>query len=387
MSDVVLTGVEKRYPGAAALAVRDTSLTIADGEFVCLLGPSGCGKTTTLRMIAGLEEPTSGSVRYGDAVFSDASSGLFVPPEKRDIGLMFQSYALWPHMTVAENISFGLRRQRVSRDERLGRVTEMEQLFRLDGLLERYPFELSGGQQQRVALARMLAVRPSLLLLDEPLSNLDAALRLEMRTELKRLHQALGCTIVFVTHDQFEAMSLATSIVVMDEGEVVQVAPPLEVYHAPETLFVARFVGNPPMNLLEPAHHPEVASWVTQKYPGLAGARTLGIRPEAISITTEPAAGRLRATLESIQPTGAECISSTVVGSTALFTLAQEVPAAQVGDPIWLDLGARGVHGFDDDDISLSADRATSRVAAAAGGGSPGTRQPSDPYSTNGTSS
>ena len=203
MPDVVLTDLEKHYDGAPTAAVADTTLTLPEGEFICLLGPSGCGKTTTLRMIAGLETPTGGSISYGDKVFSDTASGAFVPPEKRELGLMFQSYALWPHMTVAENIAFGLRQQRVGKPQREARLAEMEKLFRLDGLMRRYPSELSGGQQQRVALARMLAVSPSLLLLDEPLSNLDAALRLEMRTELKRLHHSLGCTIVFVTHDQF----------------------------------------------------------------------------------------------------------------------------------------------------------------------------------------
>ena len=347
MPDVVLTDLEKHYDGAPTAAVADTTLTLPEGEFICLLGPSGCGKTTTLRMIAGLETPTGGSISYGDALFSDAVTGAFVPPEKRELGLMFQSYARWPHMTVAENIAFGLRRQRVTRAQREARLAEMEKLFRLDGLMRRYPSELSGGQQQRVALARMLAVSPSLLLLDEPLSNLDAALRLEMRTELKRLHHSLGCTIVFVTHDQFEAMSLATSIVVMDHGKVVQMAPPLEVYHQPATLFVAKFVGSPPMNILTASEHGAVVEWITSQLPRLAGAQTIGVRPEAISIHTEPGPGRMAAVLDSVQPTGAECTSSVNLGDTTVFVLSQNVPSAAEGDGIWLSLAAHGVHGFD----------------------------------------
>ncbi len=354
MPDVVLTDLEKRYDGAKAAAVENLSVTFPEGEFVCLLGPSGCGKTTTLRMIAGLETPTAGVVQYGERTFSDASSGTFVAPEKRNLGLMFQSYALWPHMSVGDNIAFGLRQLRMSKQEREERVQEMERLFRLDGLLKRYPSELSGGQQQRVALARMLAVNPTLLLLDEPLSNLDAALRLEMRTELKRLHQALGCTIVFVTHDQFEAMSLASSIAVMNEGKIVQMAPPLEIYHSPESRFVARFVGNPPMNQIDAKEHAGLADWITGARPELRDAQTFGIRPEAISIREDNGPGRIEAKLEFIQPTGAECTSSVAVDGTTLFALSQEVPAAAVGDVIWLELGSQGVHGFDNSDLTIA---------------------------------
>ncbi len=353
MPDVVLTDLEKHYDGAPTAAVADTTLTLPEGEFICLLGPSGCGKTTTLRMIAGLETPTGGSIHYGDTLFSDATTGAFVPPEKRELGLMFQSYALWPHMTVTENIAFGLRQQRVPRAEREARLAEMEKLFRLDGLMRRYPSELSGGQQQRVALARMLAVSPSLLLLDEPLSNLDAALRLEMRTELKRLHHSLGCTIVFVTHDQFEAMSLATSIVVMDNGKVVQKAPPLDVYHQPATLFVAKFVGSPPRNVLTASQHPAVVEWITGELPSLAGAHTVGVRPESLTIHNEPAPGRVADVLDSVQPTGAECTSSVNLGNTTVFTLSQNVPLAAEGDEVWLSLAEQGVHGFDPEGVAM----------------------------------
>lgn len=351
MSDVVLTNIVKQYEGAPAPAIRDLTLTLPSGEFVCLLGPSGCGKTTTLRMIAGLEHPSGGSLRYGERVFSDADQAAFVPPEKRDLGLMFQSYALWPHLTVGENIAFGLEMKRVPRETREARVAEMEQLFRLDGLRKRYPSELSGGQQQRVALARMLAVSPTLLLLDEPLSNLDAALRLEMRAELKRLHKTLGCTIVFVTHDQFEAMSLATSIVVMEEGDVVQMAPPLDIYHEPASLFVAQFVGNPPMNVFAAAQQPDLASWV-ERHTGRSGT-TVGIRPESLRLHATPGDGRLAATIDSIQPTGAECITSITIEGLTMFVLASELPPAAEGESVYLGLAPAGVHTFDDSGATI----------------------------------
>lgn len=353
MPDVILTNLEKRFPGSPDSAVAPTTLTLPDGEFICLLGPSGCGKTTTLRMIAGLETPSGGTIRYGDRVFSDARSNEFVPPEKRDLGLMFQSYALWPHMTVKANIEFGLKQKKTPRVERETRLNEMEALFQLDGLMDRYVSELSGGQQQRVALARMLAVDPTLLLLDEPLSNLDAALRLEMRTELKRLHQSLGCTIVFVTHDQFEAMSIATSIVVMNEGRVVQMGPPLEVYHHPINRFVAKFVGSPPMNIFLVAEFPEIASWATSLVPQIDGATSIGIRPEAISIHATNTEGSAPAVLDSVQPTGAECTSTIDISGGTLYALTQGVPDATVGDRVWLGLDPTGVHGFAEDGTTI----------------------------------
>ena len=355
MADVVLKNIVKKYDGASAPTIKDLNLTIPSGEFVCLLGPSGCGKTTTLRMVAGLEQPTSGTVQYGDTVFSDTASGTFLPAEKRNLGMMFQSYALWPHMTVEDNIAFGLKMRRVPTAERQARIAEMEVLFRLTGLLKRYPSELSGGQQQRVALARMLAVNPSLLLLDEPLSNLDAALRLEMRAELKRLHKALHCTIIFVTHDQFEAMSLATSIVVMHDGDIVQMAPPLDVYHQPADLFVAQFVGNPPLNVVETAEHPVVAAWAAARGGADARAPKVGLRPEAITIRTTAEEGLLPATIESIQPNGADCITSVVADGVPMFVLSSDLPPAPEGAAVWLDVQARGVHSFGPDGATLGA--------------------------------
>lgn len=353
MPDVVLQHIVKKYDGASEPTIRDLNLTIPDGEFICLLGPSGCGKTTTLRMIAGLEHPTGGKITYGDKVFSDVAAGLFVPAEKRDLGMMFQSYALWPHMKVRDNIEFGLKMKKAPKAERDAKVAEMEVLFRLEGMLDRYPSELSGGQQQRVALARMLAVNPSLLLLDEPLSNLDAALRLEMRAELKRLHKALGCTIIFVTHDQFEAMSLATSIVVMADGDIMQMAAPLDVYHKPSGQFVATFVGNPPLNVFSVKDHPKVAAWAGVG----SGTHNVGIRPEALDIHNSEGPGRIEATIDSIQPNGADCITTVIADGMTLFVLSTEVPSAPEGGKVWLRVSAHGVHAFSEEGTTVEPSR------------------------------
>ena len=222
-------------------AVDELSLEIAEGDFVVLVGPSGCGKTTTLRMIAGFERPSAGRVLLQDEPISSADR--VVPPERREMGMMFQSYAVWPHMTVRKNVSYGLKIKRVPKKELAERVDAVLRTVHLEGYGDRYPAQLSGGQQQRVALARALAVDPKILLMDEPLSNLDAKLRDEMRSELRRLHDSLGFTAVYVTHDQEEAMALADRIVVMREGRVQQVGSPSDLYLRPENAFVAGFLG------------------------------------------------------------------------------------------------------------------------------------------------
>ena len=237
MPTLTLDRLEKRY--ADHIVASSVSLSVADGEFVSLLGPSGCGKTTVLRMIAGLIEPSSGTVRIDDA---DVTR---LPTNRRNVGLVFQSYALFPHMTVFENVAFGLRRQRVSGPDLDRRVEQVLASVRLAGYGSRYPRQLSGGQQQRVAVARSIAPRPSILLFDEPLSNLDAALRDEMQIELKRLQRDVGITTVFVTHDQGEAMSMSDRVCVLAHGVVQQFATPEEIYHRPATGFVAQFIGRP----------------------------------------------------------------------------------------------------------------------------------------------
>jgi iron(III) transport system ATP-binding protein len=233
--------VEKRF--GKVTAVGGVSLTAAPGEFVTLLGPSGCGKTTLLRMIAGIEAPTGGRITIGGTVVSDPSSKIQVPPERRRLGMVFQSYAIWPHMTVGKNVAYPLKRAGVDRDQRRVRVLEALESVGLAHLIDRYPGEMSGGQQQRVALARAIVGRPRLLLLDEPLSNLDARLRENMRIELKRLQLELGLTTLYVTHDQSEALAMSDKILVMDAGLVRQVADPETLYRRPADLTVARFLG------------------------------------------------------------------------------------------------------------------------------------------------
>jgi multiple sugar transport system ATP-binding protein len=244
MASVELTGIHKTYEGDVHV-VKGIDLTIEDGEFLVLVGPSGCGKSTTLRMIAGLESISEGELKIGDRRVND------VAPKDRDIGMVFQSYALYPHMTVRENIAFGLVLRKMPKAEIDARVEEVAATLQLSELLNRRPGKLSGGQRQRVAMGRALARSPQVFLFDEPLSNLDAALRVEMRTELAGLHRRLGTTMVYVTHDQVEAMTLATRIAVLHEGVLQQVGSPLDLYQKPANTFVAGFIGSPSMNLIE----------------------------------------------------------------------------------------------------------------------------------------
>lgn len=337
MPDITLTNVSKSYAGHGNAAVDDLNLTITDGEFMCLLGPSGCGKTTTLRMIAGLEHLSDGEIAIGDRVVDSVSTSTFVPPEKRGLGLVFQSYALWPHMTVERNIDFGLRLRKLPEAERRAKVNDVMEKLRIRDYASRYPAQLSGGQQQRVALARMLAVNPGILLLDEPLSNLDAALRLEMRAELRRLHEEFRTTIVFVTHDQWEAMTLATTIAVMNGGRLQQVGAPDDIYSRPVNRFVAEFIGNPPINMISLEDKPAVdglAARLSEHLP-LADAAVIGLRPEEISLVATPDAvplGALR--LESIMPTGGSWIMELSLGNERLFHATHSRPAAKPGDMI-----------------------------------------------------
>ena len=243
MATIRLENIVKRFDNGL-VAVHNTDLSVNDGEFLVLVGPSGCGKSTTLRMIAGLEEPTDGRILIGDRCVN----GL--PPGSRDIAMVFQNYALYPHMTVRQNLSFGLRMQRTPRAEIDRRVRQAAQILSIEPLLDRRPRQLSGGQRQRVAVGRAIVRQPAAFLFDEPLSNLDARLRVQMRKELAQLHNRLGTTTVYVTHDQVEAMTLGERIVVMNEGRIQQVARPLELYDRPANQFVAGFIGNPAMNLV-----------------------------------------------------------------------------------------------------------------------------------------
>ena len=244
MSRILLDGVTKVF-GSEVVAVNDVSLDISDGEFMVLVGPSGCGKSTILRLLAGLEEATAGEIYIGDRQVTD------LPPKQRDIAMVFQNYALFPHMTVEENIGFGLRLRKTARDQMKARVREAARVLGLEPFLARRPAQLSGGQLQRVAMGRAMVRDPQALLMDEPLSNLDAKLRVQMRAELVRLHERLRTTTVYVTHDQVEAMTLGTRVAVLKDGVLQQVDTPQELYRAPVNLFVAAFMGSPPMNLVE----------------------------------------------------------------------------------------------------------------------------------------
>lgn len=260
MAQVRIEHVFKRF--GPVTAVNDFNLTVEDGEFVSILGPSGCGKTTSLRMIAGFEKATEGEIYIGDHCVSSSSQNKFVPPENRDIGMVFQSYAVWPHMTVVENVAYPLKIQKVPKEERLKRVNEMLELVHLGEYGHRYPHQLSGGQQQRVAFARAIVIEPACILFDEPLSALDALLREEMRSELRTLITKLGITGVFVTHDQIEAMSMSDAIAVCHAGKIEQYDTPEKIYSHPATEFVARFVGS--SNWLDQNHlfRPEQAQTV-----------------------------------------------------------------------------------------------------------------------------
>ena len=296
MSEVRIEHVFKRFGDVTA--VSDFDLTVKDGEFVSLLGPSGCGKTTSLRMIAGFERATEGEIYIGDHCVSSHIKNTFVPPEKRDIGMVFQSYAVWPHMTVTENVAYPLKIQKVPKEERAARVAEMLKLVHLEEYGSRYPHQLSGGQQQRVALARALVMRPGLLLLDEPLSNLDAKLRESMRFEISSIQKELGITVIYVTHDQSEAMTMSDRVVVMSRGVIQQIGTPYEIYRNPANKMVADFIGL--VNFVEGEVQGDrvYISGTGVSFPntsGITGSATIAVRPE--NITMSRTSGTIEGTL------------------------------------------------------------------------------------------
>jgi len=357
MPTINLRNVEKSYGGGAANAVSDLDLEIGDGEFMCLLGPSGCGKTTTLRMIAGLEHLSDGEIQVGERKVDSVNAGIFVPPEKREMGLVFQSYALWPHLTIERNTDFGLRLRKVPKAEREERVEKVMRTLGIEQYRDRYPSQLSGGQQQRVALARMLAVNPEVLLLDEPLSNLDARLRLEMRAELKRLHNEFKTTIVFVTHDQWEAMTLATTIAVMSEGRLQQVGSPNDIYDRPANRFVAEFVGSPPINILELGDQADglaaaASRYLSERYPSLSQVSSLGVRPEAVRFTSDASEVKegsfsVPAEVAGVLPTGGSWIIELVAHGHKLFAVSHELPEVEAGQSVTVWAKPKALHAFD----------------------------------------
>ena len=359
MAGLQLDQVRKVY-GNGQVAVHGATFEIADGELMVLVGPSGCGKSTLLRMIAGLEEITSGTLRIGERVVND------VAPKDRDIAMVFQSYALYPHMTVAENLAFGLKLRGTPRAELDRRVADAAAMLGLQDMLGKRPREMSGGQRQRVALGRALVREPSVFLLDEPLSNLDAKLRHSTRTEIARLHQRLGTTMVYVTHDQVEAMTLGQRIVVLDAGRIQQIDTPMALYERPANLFVAGFLGSPAMNVLEgelraadglrlvldgqgdvPLPGAEVpGAWLGRRV-------TLGVRPEHLL----PAAGEgLQARVDVVEPVGSEAFLHLDFGGRALVSRLPPAALPEPGAQLRLRADPAHLHFFDPaDGVRLAA--------------------------------
>jgi multiple sugar transport system ATP-binding protein len=292
LADVALKNVSKSYSGVPALI--DVSLEVDDGAFVVFVGPSGCGKSTLLRSIAGLEGINEGKI------FIDSKDVTNVAPSDRDVAMVFQSYALYPHMSVRENVEFGMKVNKVPPEERKRRIAEAGRILQLEEYLERKPSQLSGGQRQRVAIGRAIVKDPKVFLFDEPLSNLDAKLRIQMRIELEALHKQLKATMIYVTHDQVEAMTMADTIVVLNEGRLEQIGAPLDLYHRPKTEFVAGFIGSPAMNFLDRAHLPDDAGLSFDKKTA-----RIGIRPEHIKIA-DPVAGTLNVTVAVKEQLGGE---------------------------------------------------------------------------------
>jgi multiple sugar transport system ATP-binding protein len=321
MAQVSLRTLQKTYDGSDALAVKGINLEIQDGEFVVLVGPSGCGKSTTLRMIAGLEDISGGEIDIGGRVVND------VPPRDRDIAMVFQNYALYPHMSVYDNMAFGLKLRKLPKADIKKRVEEAARILHLTPLLQRKPRALSGGQRQRVAMGRAIVRNPKVFLFDEPLSNLDAKLRVQMRTEIKKVHNTVKTTTVYVTHDQVEAMTLADRVVVMNQGLIEQVGPPQELYHHPETRFVAGFIGSPGMNFipcklvkvgdglsvnLENGVTLAVPAERVSRYAPFAGKDMLfGIRPEHLPVDTgdnRPGFATMPVDIDITEPMGMETV-------------------------------------------------------------------------------
>jgi multiple sugar transport system ATP-binding protein len=352
MANVTLHAVKKQF--GAVSVIKGIDLAIADGEFCVFVGPSGCGKSTLLRMIAGLEEITAGHLKIGDRDMTD------VGPSDRGVAMVFQSYALYPHMTVAENIGFGLRmtgHPKADIDKRTARAAAMLQL---EPLLQRKPSQLSGGQRQRVAIGRAIVRDPQVFLFDEPLSNLDAALRVQMRGEITKLHQDLGATMIYVTHDQVEAMTMADKIVVLSAGQIEQVGSPLELYHRPKNLFVAGFIGSPKMNFLKTTASSAADGQISVALPGGAsillasGAKlganqpvTLGVRPEHLVID-EPADATVEGKVEIAEYLGSETMFYlTLADGSALSVKADGLMTAKPGASLKIGIKAAACHLFD----------------------------------------
>ncbi|HEU5177038.1 MAG TPA: sn-glycerol-3-phosphate ABC transporter ATP-binding protein UgpC [Burkholderiales bacterium] len=349
MASVSIRALNKKYDNGFH-AVKDVSLEIRDKEFLVLVGPSGCGKTTTLRMVAGLEEITSGEIRIGDTVVNE------LPPMDRDIAMVFQNYALYPHKTVFDNMAFGLQMRGYAKDDILKRVREAAEILGIEPLLERKPRQLSGGQRQRVAVGRAIVRHPEVFLFDEPLSNLDAKLRVQMRVELKRLHERLETTAIYVTHDQVEAMTLGTRVVVMKDGYVQQVGEPLELYGRPANKFVAGFIGSPAMNFVEVSISSD-GRWAEteglrlpapEKVWSRNGQRlTLGVRPEALRIANGTDACSFATAVDVLEPLGNEILLNFRAGGVPMVARVDPGVRVKAHENIRLALDPERLHFFD----------------------------------------
>jgi iron(III) transport system ATP-binding protein len=359
VSGVSIRNISKNYGGGTPNAVADLNLEIPDAEFLCLLGPSGCGKSTTLRMIAGLENLSSGEILIDGSPVDSVEKGIFVRPEKRNMGMVFQNYALWPHMTIEQNIEFGLKVKKVPQKEREKRIDDVVRKLGIEKFRKRYPSEVSGGQQQRVALARMIVSSPKIILLDEPLSNLDAKLRLDMRAELKRIHNELGSTFIFVTHDQWEAMTLATTIAVMNEGRLQQLGKPEDIYERPANRFVAEFVGTLPINIIEISDGKSSAlkTWISEYLSYLsinsADIASVGLRPGTLVLESAGAKAaksdtpRCNAKIIDIVPTGGSWIVELNADGERILGLSENVEGFTAGDAITFTVERKHLHLFD----------------------------------------
>lgn len=362
MSQIILKDIDKFYGSNHVL--KHLNLTVNDGEFMTLLGPSGCGKTTTLRVVAGLEKPQNGMIEMDGRLVVNAKELFFEDPGKRGLNLVFQSYALWPHMTVFDNVAFALTVKKLSKAEVKKRVMDALERMRIEEYAQRYPSELSGGQQQRVAIARAIVSQPKVLLLDEPLSNLDAKLRVDMRSEIKRLHHELGTTILYVTHDQVEALTMSTRIAIFFEGELEQVAPPMELYQNPVSLRVADFIGNPRINFVDGKASLAADGGLTvESFMGqlrfskeqLTEAMppqtqfdvVIGIRPEKIGLGPADEAGTIASTVYSVQPAGSETTIHLRMGDSIVLAKEMGIRNYSIDQTVGLRIDPDKINVFD----------------------------------------
>ena len=340
MANVIFENITKKFDDVTA--VDDFSLEVKDKEFLVLLGPSGCGKTTTMRVVAGLEQANSGKVLIDNNDVTDYA------PKERDIAMVFQSYALYPHMTVFQNIEYPLKIKNVPKEKRNDQVNETIKKVQLEGLLERLPKQLSGGQKQRVALARAIIRNPKVFLMDEPLSNLDAKLRVEMRAKLKNLQNELGITTIYVTHDQVEAMTLADRVVVMNNAKIAQVSSPKEIYNNPSNLFVAGFVGSPPMNFMpgEIKNNKFINNYIGEESIQIKdrGSVILGVRPEDMNVAQD---GNIKGEVYSFELTGDSTYVTVKLGDDLIIAKTESDYKTSIGSPISLSLNKNKIYFFD----------------------------------------